>query len=374
MKLIFFGADAPWSELEKTGFKRRNTNLLKSFADVQLFDQVILIHPSTRIGVAKAIFSNKSKKSKVQDVFVSGVFYEKLNGGLFNSLKRLFFKIQIWAQGISSFNNGANILFCYWPKGYLLNKKVALKGRIFFDTDHNIIHDENLKKEQSRHQINVLLDAGNRSELIISSARSMLNWYKENGFLNLYRLRNGIDPSRFPESIVTKKNPAPIIGYIGTLSKWIDFSVYEELIQRNPQWDFHIYGSSFKDENYRNLEKYVNVSFKGFVEAGSVPDVIKSFDVALNLYRNESWLDVDSMKIYEYLASGVPVVSMNYHPNLQEDFENLIFTADSVNEIETVILEILSGKKPNPDAREFIRENSWDKRVEEFYYTVLKRN
>lgn len=373
MKLIFFGADAPWSELEKNGFKRRNTNLLKSFVDVQHFDQVILIHPTTRAGVVKAIFSDNAKNPRVKDVYISGVFFEKLNFNPFTALNRLFFKIQIWAQGARKYNKKENIIFCYWPKGYLLNQKVMLKGRIFFDTDHNIVHDENLNINQLAHQISILLDAGKNSEMVISSARSMLEWFKEQGFSNLYRLRNGIDPLRFKEIVTTNEKSSPIIGYIGTLSKWIDYSVYEELIKRNPQWDFHICGPSFKNEKYKILEKYRNVSFKGFVEAENVPKVIKSFDVALNLYRNEPWLDVDSMKIYEYLAAGIPVVSMNYHPFLKEDFENLIFTADSVNEIETVINNILSGKRAKPKVQGFIHKSSWEMRVEEFYHNCVEQ-
>lgn len=111
----------------------------------------------------------------------------------------------------------------------------------------------------------------------------------------------------------------------------------------------------------------------GPVKADDVPATLKSFDVALNLYRNEPWLDVDSMKLYEYLAVGVPVVSLNYHPYLDEDFEHLLYLANNVQEIETQIRKILETKSNHVSASDFIMKSTWDKRVEQFHYDIFRK-
>jgi len=374
MKLIYFGADAPWTSLLMEGFKRRNTHLLRSFANSGLYSQVVAIHFATRQKVIEAIFSKRNRNTAVQDVFVANILINKLKGGFFEWVNHLFFHLQIQAQGIRKFNRNENIIFCYWPKGYELNKKLSLKGRVFFDTDHNIIHDENLNQQQQKAQLTTLLDAGKNSELVLSSTRSMLDWYRENGFTNLYHLRNGITPERFTNLPNIKKQFSnPVIGYIGTVSKWIDYEAYQELIENNPQWNFPIYGPSYKTETYKKLQSFKNVHFMGPVKADDVPLVLKSFDVALNLYRNESWLDVDSMKLYEYLAVGVPVVSLNYHPNLEEDFEHLLYLANDAEEMQAQIRRILDGKHCNPAVDDFIAKSTWDKRIEQFHYDIFRK-
>ncbi len=374
MKLIYFGADAPWSSLEKEGFKRRNTHLLRSFANSGVYDQVIAVHLTTRQGALKAIFSKSKKQTKVLDVFVANLLINSFKGGVFQRINHLFYLLQIWAQGGRKFNRNENIIFCYWPKGYQFSKKLLLKGRVFFDTDHNIIHDENLNQKQLQAQLDTLLDAGKNSEMVLSSTRSMLDWYRTQGFNNLYRLRNGITPERFTNLPDGKKQFSnPVIGYIGTVSKWIDYETYEKLIENNPQWDFPIYGPSYKTETYKKLQSFKNVHFMGPVKADDVPATLKSFDVALNLYRSESWLDVDSMKLYEYLAVGIPVVSLNYHPDLDTDFEHLLFLAENVTEIEAQVRKILENKGNHMDARDFIMKSTWDKRVEQFHHDIIRK-
>jgi glycosyltransferase involved in cell wall biosynthesis len=375
MKLIYFGADAPWTKLLNDGFRRRNTHLLKSFANSGFYEQVIAVHFATRGQVLKSILDKKIKDAAVSDVFVANILPVGLKGTFFTKINSAFFKLQIWLQGVRKFNQSENIIFCYWPKGYDLSRNVALKGRTFFDTDHNIIHDENLNKKQQDWQEKLLLDAGKNCEKVLSSTRSMLDWYAERGFSNVYRLRNGIIPEIFMDLPEPKKQfSQPIIGYIGTISKWIDYEAFEALIKNNPQWDFPIYGPSFKTETYKNLEAFKNVNFMGPVKADDVPATLKTFDVALNLYRNQPWLDVDSMKLYEYIAAGVPVVSLNYHPFLGQDFENILYLAENAAEMEVQIKKILEVKKSGDSGEKFMMNSTWDKRVEKFHKDVIRKS
>jgi len=375
MKLIYFGADAPWTKLLNNGFRRRNTHLLKSFASSGFYDQVIAVHFATRGQVLKSILDKKIKDAAVSDVFVANILPVGLKGTFFTKINEFFFKLQIWLQGFRKFNRSENIIYCYWPKGYDLSRNVALKGRIFFDTDHNIIHDENLNKKQQDWQEKLLLDAGKNCEKVLSSTRSMLDWYAERGYKNLYRLRNGIIPEIFMNLPEPKKQfSSPIIGYIGTISKWIDYEAFEVLIKKNPQWDFPIYGPSFKTETYKNLEAFKNVHFMGPVKADDVPATLKTFDVALNLYRNQPWLDVDSMKLYEYIAAGVPVVSLNYHPFLGQDFENNLYLAENASEMEVQIKKILEARISGDTGKKFIMNSTWDKRVENFHQDVIRKS
>jgi glycosyltransferase involved in cell wall biosynthesis len=277
-------------------------------------------------------------------------------------------------QGIKNLNKSENIVFCYWPAGFEQAMELQIRGRYFFDTDHNIIDDENLQAFRKKKQEKILLEAGKRSEYVISSARSMLQWYHNRGFENTYFMRNGISPERYNNLEAIKQNfKGPIIGYIGTISKWIDYKALEYLLKGNPSWNFLIYGKSYKNKISEDLERISNCHFMGSLKPEQVPATIKSFTAGINLYRKEPWLDVDSMKIYEYLAAGTPVVSIKYHDYLEEDFDGLLNLAEDKKEMNFILRQIVEGKIKKKDASSFLRESSWEQRVKKFYEEIITK-
>ncbi len=140
----------------------------------------------------------------------------------------------------------------------------------------------------------------------------MLDWFRDHGFDKGVLLRNGVESGRFqPASQPAGEKPFTI-GYCGTLSRWIDYELFANLARKNPQWKFVIIGKPWLTEDWRVLEGLPNVSLLGEKQADEVARLIPTFDAALNLYRKHPALDVDSMKLYEYIAAGVPVVSTRY--------------------------------------------------------------
>ncbi len=361
MNLFYFGTDKPWYDLLKIGFYRRNTWLLKSLIESKKFENIYIIHFTP----VSALLS-KIKSRSHYDIFFSNFFPQKiLKYQFFYKINQIIIKILFVFQGVKNINSQKNIIWCYWPKGFIYAKNINLKGRYFFDTDHNIIDDENLDILQKNIQKDILLKAGQKCKKIITASRSMIAWYNNQGFDNVIRIRNGICLNRFSKIGHEKKNNNKvIIGYIGTLSRWINYDLFEKLIRRNPNWNFFIYGQNYKNNHAALLKKYSNVYFKGKVSAQEVPDIISQFDIALSLYKNEVWTDVDSMKIFEYFAAGVSVVSTSFHDYLDVDFENLLFIGSNVEELENHINYII-GKKIKPNYKSFLEKNTWKKRVEE---------
>ena len=373
MKLLFFGGDLPWSELVEYGFRRRNTWILKCFHDGKYFDEILILKEATRIKVLKEIFSPQKEKG-IKDLYFTNICPHFFKGKLYNYINNIFNYLAFKLQGAGNINNSENIIWCYWPKGYVQAKDLKIKGRYFFDTDHNIIDDENLDVSKKNSQEKILLNAGKNSEKVISSVRSMLNWYKERGFDNLYMMRNGIDLERFKNTNeIDQSIKGPIIGYIGTISKWVNYEALKYLLKKHPDWNLLIYGSTFRNDISEDLRKFKNCHFMGPLLPKDVPKTMKSFDVGLNIYRKESWLDVDSMKIYEYLAAEVPVVSIKYHNNLKEDFDGLLYLVNDEKEMEKAINDILENKTKPKDANAFLLKNTWQQRVKNFYEEVITK-
>lgn len=372
MRLMYFGADLPWPELLTEGFRRRNTWLLKCFNDSGYFDEVINVRKTTLFNFFRQLLSRKQTK-KHKDLYFTHFFPGTLLKGFISRMDFVLNKLFIRLQGFDHFNDDENIIFCYWPAGFEQAMELRLKGRYFFDTDHNIIDDENLQPAKKEKQTKILLEAGEQCEFVISSARSMLDWYHNHGFDNTYFMRNGISPENFRNVKAMKQDfPAPIIGYIGTISRWIDYEVLKFLLKENPSWNFLIYGKEYKNKVSEELGRLPNCHFMGSLKPENVPSAIKSFTAGINLYRKEPWLDVDSMKLYEYLAAGTPVVSLKYHDHLDKDFDGRLFLADNAKEMNGILHDIINGKLQQKDTAQFLEKNSWKQRVKEFYEDIIR--
>lgn len=372
-RLFYFGADMPWENLVEHGFRRRNTCLLQALVKHKNIDQVFVMKLLSRKEVMKKIFQKQPKFNKVKDVFISFLLPERRYIPFAKSLNYVFIQLLLLLQ-TGKMNNRNDIIWIYWIEAYLFAKKSQMNGRYFFDVDHNIIQDENLPDHKRDRIKEILLDIAEKSEKILSSSRSMNAWFKHHGFSNFIYLRNGIDVSRFTKSLSEpddiKNITSPRILYVGTLSKWIDADLFLQLIERHTEWNFIVIGENYKTEISKKIKQYPNVSLLGFKDAEEIPQYMANVDIGLGIYKNLDWLDVDSMKFYEYIAASVPVVSTNYHTNIESDFKNLVKTTIDIDEMGEAINHFLLQNNQEKDnwrqrCDTFMNENTWVIRIEQ---------
>ncbi len=103
--------------------------------------------------------------------------------------------------------------------------------------------------------------------------------------------------------------PRPIAGFVGRIADWIDVDLVARCARAMPDWSFVFVGPSIVDLS--PYEPVPNLHFLGKRDHELVPNYIKRFDVALMPFaRNEVAASVNPLKLYEYLAVGVPVVTV----------------------------------------------------------------
>jgi len=360
MNVYYFGADRSWEDLLQFGFRRRNTCILKALAESTQTDKVFVLRKTTRSEFLRQLFKKKRSSGKVRDIVFASLLPDKWFGK-WNSRLNSFLLHRLCATA-----NATDILWAYWPKGYFASLGSGLKGAIVFDADHNIIDDPSISPADRPLREQHLLQIGAGSRYLLSSTRSMLDWFHAHGFDKGVLLRNGVDAERFQPP--SRSNGAFTIGYCGTLSRWIDYDLFAALATRNPQWKFLIIGKPYLTEDWKVLEGLSNVQLLGEKKADEVARLLPTFDAALNLYRRHPALDVDSMKLYEYIAAGVPVVSTRYHDFLREDFEDLLLLGEDLDSIERLLQDIEKGDKGDRAARTpgFLQRSAWQNRVDEF--------
>lgn len=361
MKLFFFGADKPWYKLSQEGFYRRNTCLLKAFVNNDKIGRVYVVHRTIRTRLIREIYRARTlRDNRVKDVFIATILPPK-----FQKLNRWAVWLQLFLQ-LERFPALVDIVFAYWPKGYRHFKESGLGGKLIFDADHDLLDNPNVDKAQKRMIEEQLAEIGQRAAKIIASTRSVIEWFNSQGFCHAIRIRNGVDLERFKAVTVRRDHLSkPKIVYAGTLSSWIDWQMLFNLLSLRPDWSFSFVGKPYKNEEYIKLSEYTNVQLLGFKSPTEVAVLLPKFDVGLVVYKNLPGLDVDSMKIYEYLASGLPVVSTQFHSHLSQDFEGLIYTESSAEGFVMRIEEIMKKREiPKSSRSEFLIKSSWDSRVE----------
>ncbi|XOU94874.1 MAG: glycosyltransferase [Candidatus Kerfeldbacteria bacterium] len=188
---------------------------------------------------------------------------------------------------------------------------------------------------------------------------------KENIFNNskkVHLIPNGVDINHYKSCKETKaeiinkidnkiqKTNKPIIGYMGVINPdRIDFELVKQCLIDNPDKEFVFAGpvwGGFKSESLIN--EYSNIKFIGPVYYEELPYLFSQYDVCLiPHYTNEFIQSMNPKKMYEYLASGKPVVTtpvsgtdifskVLYISNSNKDFSNKISEALDENNEEQV--------------------------------------
>jgi len=131
--------------------------------------------------------------------------------------------------------------------------------------------------------------------------------------------------------------------------------------------------------NANKLEKiYSNIKFLGKKDYQVLPYYMNTFDVCLIPFKvNELTNGVNPVKVYEYAASGKPVVS-TYLPEL-EKYQDTIYLAKDYKEFVEFIYKSIYGK---PDVEKLLamaEENTWDSQTNKMLnlfnqYISLKTN
>lgn len=189
---------------------------------------------------------------------------------------------------------------------------------------------------------------------------------------NIALLPNGVNHPMFtrPPAELPPELPglsSPILGYTGTLWRDLDLAPVLYAAQAMPACTFVFLGRREKNPMAELLERLPNVRLLGRRAPVEVPDYLARFDVCLNLLRrSEQGNDVVPCRIYEYLSSGKPVVSMLF-PEQVEHFPDVVYGAHSPEEFAALCRRALAetGDWAKNRRREHGAAAAWSARADE---------
>ena len=222
-------------------------------------------------------------------------------------------------------------------------------------------------------------DLFRKSDFVVVSAETLLESkikFNEKTFL----IRHGVDFNHFRKALdeATKipdeiaNLPRPIIGFHGLLADWVDFELIKKIAEHFENGSLVLIGKITFDaeRKIKILDNVPNIHFLGRKPYEELPDYCKGFDVALNPFvMNELTRNVNPLKVREYLAAGLEVVSTDIqevrvlpHCLIGENHADFIAKTE----------EILQNPQPREEVSDAIRHESWDAKVDELREIMRK--
>jgi len=181
-------------------------------------------------------------------------------------------------------------------------------------------------------------------------------------------LGNGVDLQHFaPQEDCTaarvhqlKHLRRPVVGFYGQLQ---DYTVDSELLCRVAR---HIAPATLlliglQAMDLSALLKHSNVFYLGPIPYRDLPSYARCFDVALLPWRRNRWIQhCNPLKLKEYLALGLPVVSVRF-PELAP-FEPLVYPADSREEFLSALDAALAERDTQAAVRRrrAVGDSDWE--------------
>ena len=198
------------------------------------------------------------------------------------------------------------------------------------------------------------------SDLVLFSAASLQD--KHEAVRGLV-LRNAVNSEWLSNLPAPRKRGRVVVGYIGALDFWFDRAAVQIAAERHPDWEFRLIGR-IEDPAVKQLRTLPNVQLLGEMPHEHLRQELARFTVAtIPFIRNDLTLATNPIKLYEYFAFGLPVVSTNL-PEIAP-FERLTYLASTPDEFADQLEVAVAEDSPalRQERRDVAAQETWDARA-----------
>jgi len=175
---------------------------------------------------------------------------------------------------------------------------------------------------------------------------------------------NGVDPADWAGPVPPPPDwlagiPTPRAIYVGTIDERLDTEGVAALAAQRPDLQIVLLGPAPDPVYVAALRRIANVHIHPGVGRGELVAALRNCDVSLLAHRRTPLTEAMSpLKVYEYLAAGLPVVAIDLPPIREIDGRVLIVpsTAEMASAIDAALL---LGRATEDERAAFVERNSW---------------
>ncbi len=181
---------------------------------------------------------------------------------------------------------------------------------------------------------------------------------------------NGVDLTHFsrrpkeawPANIAAL--PRPIIGYAGVIESRVDEEILSAIADAYPNGSLVLAGPVWrKDAAFKKLAARPNVHLLGAKPYADVPTILSACDIGIIPHKvNAFTKSMNPLKLYEYLAIGLPVVTTPIAG--LTGFEKGVHVASTPAAFVDETQNALTQKKDPAVLRALVENHGWDRRVD----------
>jgi glycosyltransferase involved in cell wall biosynthesis len=183
-------------------------------------------------------------------------------------------------------------------------------------------------------------------------------------------VKNGVNFPLFHQvrSLIEQIPPQkPAVGYLGTADDRVNIDIVEHCVKTMPDVMFQFIGEIKEPAITSRLGTYPNVIFTPPHQPTQLPPLLAGLSATMIPFVcNPHTYTIYPLKINEYLAGGLPVVSTPF--SILDEFEGIVSMADTPEAFAAALRHALTDQAPaRIEARiGMARANSWARRAEEF--------
>lgn len=159
--------------------------------------------------------------------------------------------------------------------------------------------------------------------------------------------------------------PHPIAGFVGEITDDLDLSPILHSAQVLSHWNFLLIGKVISHPDLVKLKSLPNVHFLGHRPMTDIPDYLNQFDVCLDLQsKYRAMDDVVPTRVYEYLSTGKPIVSLLFHDQI-EAFPDVVYSAKTLDEFTHLCQQSLKEDRSwvVPRRKAYGKDSAWSLRA-----------
>ena len=370
-----------YKKWQREGFRTRDAHLYQHFVKNSIVNKILIInrptslaeilanHQSWKILDAKEVeySSNFVQLVKINDktwclnVFIPDVFKVVRRGKLWFSdalnnkkiLNEINFAIEF--LGIED-----NIFLLQNPLVAFIVNKIK-HSKFVFDAIDNWLYHPQMKNKNIIENGYKYIESN--ADLITTVSYDLTKFFSRNK--NVCWIPNGVDVVYFSQAI--KSEQTNVIGYVGKIQEKLDFNLVEECLMAFPNYKFVFLGPVYSQKKRIKLlnKKYNNIIFKGDIHFEKLPQEMKNFDITIIPHTiNDFTNSMNPLKLYEYLASGKPVVSTKVAGS--QSISEYVYLANNTTEFISILRKLMltiNNLSPDNIVNSIPKECEWSNRT-----------